>query len=451
MRPRQAKISSKSVSTDDIDLDSEDQFDASLACESADEPYDSDVSEYGKKVPSGQDKLKKKRQYKTKKTNGLKKVCVPEPAKLPDISDDDMPLDDLFDSHKKSRLRVKGTGERKPTLLAQPQKDSPSLAPSILQLNIDSSSSRIINLDVGRLLHKKRKLDDADISSLTLVGEDDIYESSAFLESQEPPFDSTRPMSKRQQRLEEAKAKKSMAAKKTGFTSLPEDLREDIYRRAFVGEDAIDFTSRAGFPRSAALLRTCRLVHDEGRRILYGENAFHFRRCSSLRGNYSTEHWVEIGFKDIRRFLQDIGPTNISFFQYVSFDLCDASPSGTPHSSDDERRFVNDPVLHHIFELIGTHAHLLKFAFDCNPRKSVSKVDYHFLRSIGTIRAQEVIYTMDHWASAAKVPPTVVERLKETMILAKDDEDKIDQNKKRRPTVKMHHEQKKRPRYYRGW
>lgn len=449
MRSRQARFSPKPVPADDIDLDDKDYFDATLGDVTSDELCDSDVSEYGKKVPLAQAKLKKKRNLKTKKTAAQKTVHAPEPLRVPEMSDDDMPVDDLFDPPKVSKSQVNGVWGRGPTVQDSQQKDSPSQSPSVIQLNIDSSSSKIINIDVSKLLHKKRKLDNVDMSSTTLVGEELDYESSMFLESQNPSIDSTRPVSKRRQRLEEAKAKKLVAMKKTGFNDLPEDLREDVYRRAFVGKDAIDFTSRAGFPRSAAFLRTCRLVHEEGRRILYGENAFHFRRCGGLRGNYWTEHWVEIGFKDTRRFLEDIGPTNISFLQYVSFDLSDATPSGTPHLSDDERRFVNDPVLHYILELIGTHAHLLKFAFDCSPRKSVSKVDYHFLRSIRTIRAQEVIYTMDHWASAAKVPSAVIDSLKKAMTLAKDDEDKIDRNKKRRPAVKMHHEQNKRPRYFR--
>ena len=56
------------------------------------------------------------------------------------------------------------------------------------------------------------------------------------------------------------------------------ELRNDIYRLAFVTKDTVDFGNPSNCQRSAAFLATCRQVHDEATSILYSENRFVFRR-----------------------------------------------------------------------------------------------------------------------------------------------------------------------------
>lgn len=435
----------KAPSTTVKDSQADNSFDTIFAFEAAtsSEPStDSDASEYGKKGRQRLDKPKK-RKIKTKKGQSRKTQYIKDPAPLPEMSDDALPSEDSLEfgrSVRKPPARVRARAQN--VKATEPLKREVSLPVSrtIIQLHIDNSSGKIINLDMANLFHGKRAYDEADLSSTTVVGE-----NASDVDSQNQSPSSAEPVSKRCRLLQQAKAKKLLTAtKKIGFTDLPYEVREDIYRRIFVQETAIDFTSRFGFSRSASFLRTCRMVHVEGRGILYGENAFHFRRCHDRRGNYWTTLWVEIGFKDVRRFLEDIGPANLSLLQYVSFELCDAAPSGTPHLTENERRFVNDPVLHHIFELIGSHAHLLKFAFECSPRRSVTKLDYHFLRSLGTIRAQEVIYISESWASTNKVSANIIHKLKQVMTLAKEDENEIDQRKKKKQGVKMHYERERK-------
>ena len=82
----------------------------------------------------------------------------------------------------------------------------------------------------------------------------------------------------------------------TGFNDLPAELRIRIYRLTFRGS-TLNTTARVGFPRSAAFLRTCKRVYEEGRTVLYGENVFQFRRELNQRGNFWDAKWNEIGYE----------------------------------------------------------------------------------------------------------------------------------------------------------
>ena len=96
-----------------------------------------------------------------------------------------------------------------------------------------------------------------------------------------------------------------------GFLDLPAEMRNEIYRLVFVADGRIDFGSPGKrFKRSAALLRTCRQVHEEGRTILYAENQFFFQRRTQRRGSYWDDEWAELGYKTIRKFLKDISAAN---------------------------------------------------------------------------------------------------------------------------------------------
>jgi hypothetical protein len=96
-----------------------------------------------------------------------------------------------------------------------------------------------------------------------------------------------------------------------GFFILPIELRLPVYGHLFKSDKAIEF-GKSDTSLSAHFLRTCKQVYKEGREILYGENSFHFTRDTRTRGTYHDKVWKEIGYKDIRRFLQDIGPVNVS-------------------------------------------------------------------------------------------------------------------------------------------
>ena len=224
-----------------------------------------------------------------------------------------------------------------------------------------------------------------------------------------------------------------------------------IYRQVFVTETPIEFASRDNFARSSSFLRTCQGVHHEGRAVLYGENAFHFERSHGTRGTFFESTWKEIGFKDARRFLETIGTVNVSMMRYISFHFQDAAPSATPHLDENERRFVNDPVLHHVLKLIGASARLSKIAFQFSGRRLLQKFDYTFLQALASIKSEEVIHAERMTYATSKVGDDgIVEKLQKVMTVPRADDSEINTGKKKRPTVKMFHERPRASNYYGG-
>ncbi|KAG9625482.1 hypothetical protein KCU82_g21882, partial [Aureobasidium melanogenum] len=99
------------------------------------------------------------------------------------------------------------------------------------------------------------------------------------------------------------------------FLDLPAEIRNQIYRLAFVSDEKLDFAYPNNFSRSSSLLQTCRQVHEEGRSILYSENTFYFQRRKKEQAvRWSTDIY-EIGYKDIRFFLKSIGLANVSLLR----------------------------------------------------------------------------------------------------------------------------------------
>lgn len=63
------------------------------------------------------------------------------------------------------------------------------------------------------------------------------------------------------------------------FLKLPVELRRKVYSELLVVEETILlFSDRPSL--SSQILQTCHLVHDEGVKVLYGDNAFDLRRLS---------------------------------------------------------------------------------------------------------------------------------------------------------------------------
>lgn len=146
-----------------------------------------------------------------------------------------------------------------------------------------------------------------------------------------------------------------------GFLDLPAELRNEIYRLIFVTPDCFNFDSPSNFSRSAAFLRTCKQVHEEGRSILYSENHFLFVRKTRRHGSYWEREWNEVGFKAVRKFLRLIGAENMTLIREVTLLLEDATPCLNPSmSTADERRFVHDEVLMTCLKMLAQSAKLHK-------------------------------------------------------------------------------------------
>jgi hypothetical protein len=317
--------------------------------------------------------------------------------------------------------------------------------PNVLQIHVNGGSESggsTVNVDLTPLLNAHKAGTTLTISPNnddTLVGDDNSNvsgNSSAVMPSL------------RMQRLNDARARATAneEVKKTGFTDLPAEVRVRVYRSVFVTKDPINFHTRQDFKRSSAFLRTCKIAHEEGRAVLYGENAFHFERSHSTRGKFFEDDWREIGFKDVRRFLETIGNTNVSMMRYISFEFADATKSYSP-TEEIERRFVNDPVVLRCLGLIGSNTHLAKFAFTFSGRRQILRTDLHFLRALTSIKSQEVV-NVASYGGGYKVKPDLIIDIKKLMVVRLDDPNEVDDSKKKNPTVVMHHERNRGTRFW---
>lgn len=188
----------------------------------------------------------------------------------------------------------------------------------------------------------------------------------------------------------------SSRSTRAGFLDLPAELRNEVYRLAFVSPARFDFgVPNKHFQRSSAFLRTCRQVYDEGRSILYSENEFFFQRQSRRCGSIWAADWGELGFKPVRKFLKMIGPSNTSFIRHVTMLFEDAQPSLNPQMHNaEERRFVHDENLHSVLRHLATHASLARFYMNFQGRKTLD-VYYpndHFLDLLTRVRADDVMF-----------------------------------------------------------
>lgn len=318
--------------------------------------------------------------------------------------------------------------------------------PQILQIHVNAGAQNggsTVNLDLLSLLNACNASTNPTVNpniDANLVGNDGS--TLAVSPSSVPP-------SLRLQRLSDAKARD--AARKlarTSFTDIPSEIRVRIYRSIFVTPLPINFHTRSGFQRSSGFLRTCKLILAEGRAVLYGENAFHFERSHLQRGKYYEREWHEIGFKDIRRFLETIGTTNISMMRYVSFEFTDATRTYGPEG-EIHRRFVNDPVVWRCLELIASNTHLLKLAVTFAGRRNLDRPDLHFLRALTSIKAQELT-NVTNYTGGYKAKPGLIADLKKLMVVARDDPEEVDEKRKKAPTVMMHHERHRLATYFNG-
>lgn len=178
-----------------------------------------------------------------------------------------------------------------------------------------------------------------------------------------------------------------------GFLDLPAELRNEIYALAFVSPDPFNFSSPQNFGRSAALLCTCRQIHDEGRTILYGENEFLFRRMTLRAGSFWVKDWNEVGFRSARKFLKAIGPSNTGFIRHITFSLEDAVPSLNPDlATAEERRFVHDDVLMSILRHLADYGQLQLLELHFQGRKSITRSDSRFLDYLTRVKADQVAF-----------------------------------------------------------
>ncbi|CAK4025621.1 Hypothetical predicted protein [Lecanosticta acicola] len=184
---------------------------------------------------------------------------------------------------------------------------------------------------------------------------------------------------------------KSRSSTRAGFLDLPAELRNDIYRMVFVGERKVNFSNPDNFSRTAALLRSCRQVYEEGRSILYSENTFAIERRTQRYGSLWENEWRELGYLAARKFMKTIGPTNLALIRHVSMMLEDAVPCLNPTmETNEERRFVYDNDLISVLRHLGNHGQLQTLDLHFHGRRRVARTDDRFLDYMKRIKADAV-------------------------------------------------------------
>ncbi|CAO2654216.1 Nn.00g109490.m01.CDS01 [Neocucurbitaria sp. VM-36] len=205
-----------------------------------------------------------------------------------------------------------------------------------------------------------------------------------------------------------------------GFTCLPPELRNTVYRHLFARKDQdIKIPPSKDGPalcRSAQFLRTCKLVHNEGCSVLYGENTFIFARHYATRGPFWEKVPKEIGYQDVLHFLKMIGPENLQYLRDIKFKFDDACPRDTPYlDSNEKRRFLNDEYLMNCLRILrGAKLRTLSMRFI--GRRAIVKSDVKFLGYLEQIKADEVEQMLDTWYyPPQKIPSYVWNDLKALM------------------------------------
>lgn len=437
---RKAKPQKKTYMEEAVDSSDEDGPDFDQVFGYADKGAESDESDFRKKAkPKSR---KKPSKANAKKSNGRTRKAIQEPN-LPDISDDEdrragdtpdfeeYPIHFDDSSESISAKTIKNSFRKR----ALPDGEM-GTRPEVLQIHVDATRSNgkatiVLNLaDIisrsqvpDRVIGRTRRaVKTASNGTPTSIKDED----ETLVEQDEP-----QPRSKRTKLLHDAKAQKAKAqSKRKGFTDLPYELRFRIYRQVLVEKSALYLTSKENFSRSSQFLRTCKLIHEEGREIMYSENAFHFSRSSLTRGTYFEKEWREIGWKDVRRFLEDIGPVNRSLLKYVSFQLADAPPSVTPYLEEEQRRCTNDPVLHRVFNLIGSHAILRKLAMGFGVRRNIDSSDYNFLKSLASMKCHSFKQS-ERWWNVRRMGFGIMDRLQKVMVIKEEVDDDVDLSKKK--------------------
>jgi len=204
-----------------------------------------------------------------------------------------------------------------------------------------------------------------------------------------------------------------------GFTDLPPELRNTVYRYAFVRDGTLQIPQRTdstGLSQSAQFLRTCRLVHDEGCSILYGENKFDFKRHHDIRAPFWEYKPKEIGYQDVLHFLKMIGPENIQYLRDIHFEFDDALPKQTPDLTIESRRYIVDEYLMNCLRILRD-AKLRKISLTFWGRRQLFKSDSKFLGYLEQIKADQVVKTPVPWpySGAIKIGSWIWDDIKEQM------------------------------------
>ena len=366
MKPpaRKAKLEAKPIQDTELDLEEKPKTGDFFDDDSSNDPDSevlSDHSDFSKRPTKKRKSITKastKKKVPAAKRAKLARNVEPELSELSDMdSEEDEREEDLRMFEKKNKLQpaVKATITQK-----------------VLRLEVRSAPTTI-NINLTELFTKQSPK--ANILDDTTLFNNETSEATQLTTPKSEDLTSMR-----------------LNPEYASFLELEPELRNRIYREFLVADSVVKFNPAPRSSRQPTLLQTCRQVYEEGRGILYGENAFHFRRVDKERGRYWDNEYKEVGYKDVRRFLETIGQHNIAKIRFLSLDLSDAVPVFTPKLDVSERRYVNDPVLQHVLRLIGRSGCVLdKFVVGFAGRGGVHQDDIPFIRAFTSVSCRKLI------------------------------------------------------------
>jgi hypothetical protein len=209
----------------------------------------------------------------------------------------------------------------------------------------------------------------------------------------------------------------AVSVRPKGFADLPPELRNTVYRHVFVRDATFEIPQRSANPglcQSAQFLQTCKLVHNEGCSILYGENSFLFKRHHDIRAPFWEPKPKEIGYQDFLHFLKMIGPENIQYLRDLHMEFDDALPKHTPDLTIETRRYVVDEYLMNCLRILRD-AKLRKITLTFWGRRQLFKSDIKFLSYLEQVKADEVVKHPVPYYNAVKIVSWVWEGIQEQM------------------------------------
>jgi hypothetical protein len=303
--------------------------------------------------------------------------------------------DDDMEPRSRSGNKKKGASKRK----RSPSPPSPLLEPVILEQELDDLTD---NEDGGAFHRNAPKKPPVTLQFNVPLGfHGPLFvklDSTVLQIDQQGKLHEMQPGKSKKHRTVSPKPAGTTVAHPRGFTDLPGELRNTIYRYLFARKDK---DSRLRIPlksndpkdsliKSAQFLRSCRLVHNEACSILYGENTFSFHRHYDTRGPYWEPVPKEIGYQDVLHFLKKIGPENVQYLRDVNFVFDDARPKDTPYvTSNEQRRYLNDDYLMNCLRILRD-AKLRRITMYFGGRRQLGRTDVRFLGYLEQVKADEV-------------------------------------------------------------
>ena len=98
----------------------------------------------------------------------------------------------------------------------------------------------------------------------------------------------------------------------------------------------------------------------------------------------------------MQRFLEGIGPINITLLRDVGISFDDATPSQAPDTPIYFRRYVNDMHLRYSIQLLAKHSQLNYLKLEFLGRRRLSYYDYEILAALRKVKANRVDFGYLH-------------------------------------------------------